>query len=316
LFYNDDTPQEVFSGLPQHETIKKGTYRYYYSIISEDKAENLEAVLKVYSPKVQLFASFERDVVSKSPSQWTKPTLENHQFTAKAILGQKMLTLDEEHLASCFNAQAKKEGKECGVIFGIYADESGPDEATYSFVVYSNMLTMHNNMPVVGRVAQREFNYYLYEADCDNCTLLISLATFSNGDPDLYIVKGDGRLPSKKEYDIMSSTWKSEVVEISSEHPYFKHHPQETVKGTYVIGVYGSTNSSYTLSVSQENTPMVVMVDGQPVKSTQNGYDIKYYRFYNWAIDKNVLINLQVQTGAVDVYVSTYDEASGEEDLV
>lgn len=99
-------------------------------------------------------------------------------------------------------------------------------------------------------VEEGEYKYFIYQANCANCTLLVSLSTFGTGDPDLYIVYGDSRLPTKNDFDISSATYKSEVVEINLDHSFFAKKKMQSLKGTYIIGVYGSKNSTFTLSVS------------------------------------------------------------------
>lgn len=80
--------------------------------------------------------------------------------------------------------------------------------------------------------------------------MLISLSTIGSGDPDLFIVYGDQRLPTKNDYDIASATYKSEVIEINLNHEFFTKNKIKSMKGNYLVAVYGSKNSTFTLSVS------------------------------------------------------------------
>jgi hypothetical protein len=108
-------------------------------------------------------------------------------------------------------------------------------------------------------VEQGDFAYYLFESTCDDCTILVSLSTVGNGDPDLYINFGDEKLPSRDQYDMMSSTFKSEVITINLQHSYFKNKKLTSMKGPYLIGVYGVKKSNYTLVISQEKHAMVLL---------------------------------------------------------
>jgi len=47
-----------------------------------------------------------------------------------------------------------------------------------------------------GFVEQGSYQYYFYEVTCDKCSVIISLSTFGNGDPDLFINFGDQSLPT------------------------------------------------------------------------------------------------------------------------
>lgn len=77
---------------------------------------------------------------------------------------------------------------------------------------------------------------------------MISLS--GSGDPDLYVNFGDERLPTRDSSDMMSSTFKSEIVTINLKHPYFKKNSLKSMKGPYVIGVYGQKSSNYTIAIS------------------------------------------------------------------
>lgn len=99
-------------------------------------------------------------------------------------------------------------------------------------------------------VEEGQYHYYLYTAHCNNCTIIVSLSTIGTGDPDLYIGVGDQRLPTKSDHDIASATFKSEALEIDLTHKFFTTNRYKSLKGNYIIAVYGSKNSTYTLSVT------------------------------------------------------------------
>lgn len=91
--------------------------------------------------------------------------------------------------------------------------------------------------------------YFLYQETCANCTLIISLSSYSSGDPDLYIVHGD-RIPTLNDYDIRKATIHSEVVTLNLESEYFVNKGLKSMEGYYTIGVFGNKNTTFTLSVS------------------------------------------------------------------
>lgn len=99
-------------------------------------------------------------------------------------------------------------------------------------------------------VEKGEYQYYLYEATCDDCGIIISLSTYSSGDPDLYINYGDSNMPTKESHDIKSSTLKSELLTLDLENDFFKSYKIKSLAGKYVIGVYGVKKSLYTLTIS------------------------------------------------------------------
>jgi hypothetical protein len=88
-------------------------------------------------------------------------------------------------------------------------------------------------------VREKEFIYFIYEAKCQDCTLIFSLGSYSSVKPDIFIVKGD-RLPSLNDYDIRKSTLNSDVVFINLESDFMKNGHSTSMEGYYIIGVYGS----------------------------------------------------------------------------
>lgn len=138
----------------------------------------------------------------------------------------------------------------------------------YNFVVYMDLMELMSQAPVSGNVQQGEFQYYHFESTCADCTLLISLSTVGSGDPDLYVNFGDAELPTREKYHMASSTFKSEMITINLQHAYFKENSIKSMKGPYVIGVYGVKRSNYTLVVSQEKYPIQLLMDNAALKAS------------------------------------------------
>ena len=107
-------------------------------------------------------------------------------------------------------------------MFGIYAASSGganedaDDEynTRYNFVVYSDIIFLQNGVSVSGKVDDKEFQYYYFDALCSDCPIIVSVSSFSSSDPDVYISFGDHSLPTTSSYDLWSSTFKSELIRI------------------------------------------------------------------------------------------------------
>jgi hypothetical protein len=102
--------------------------------------------------------------------------------------------------------ESNKKKRSCGLIFGVYnnisiTDKDNESYVEYKFVLFENMIHLENQSPLSNTVEKDQFQYYIIESTCDNCTLMISVQKFSSGDPDLYINYGDLKLPSKTSYD-------------------------------------------------------------------------------------------------------------------
>jgi hypothetical protein len=171
----------------------------------------------------------------------------------------------DKALKDCFDRFNSRFGsdRECAIIFGVFSPPNGKDGLTfdetsivdkyssrYNFVVYMDLMELMSSAPVSGEIEQNEFQYFHFESTCVDCTLMVSLSTVGAGDPDLYVNFGDDRLPTRDEADIRSSTFKSEIITINLNHPFFKSNNIKSMKGPYVIGVFGVKRSNYTLVVS------------------------------------------------------------------
>jgi hypothetical protein len=66
--------------------------------------------------------------------------------------------------------------------------------------------------PVLGFVQAQEFKYFMYKETCVNCSIIVSLSSYSSGSNlDLYINKG-AKLPTHGSFDLHHLTLQSDVV--------------------------------------------------------------------------------------------------------
>jgi hypothetical protein len=71
-------------------------------------------------------------------------------------------------------------------------------------------------------VEKGEYQYYTYDVTCDDCYLILTVNTISEGDPDIYVAHGTEYLPTREKYDFHSNTFLSETLEISLEDAWFR----------------------------------------------------------------------------------------------
>lgn len=79
---------------------------------------------------------------------------------------------------SDFDSNNKK--RSCGLIFGVYKNISVTDEDSekavdFKFVLFENMILLENQSPLSNTVDKDQYQYYIIESTCDNCTLMISV---------------------------------------------------------------------------------------------------------------------------------------------
>jgi hypothetical protein len=140
---------------------------------------------------------------------------------------------------------------DCVIIFGVHSLNGGKynEQVFFNFVVYKNVLELHNNIPATGYAKAGEFTYFIYKSVCSNCSILIGLSSYFNGDPDIYVIRAENngtRLPSLTDYDFKKSTMNSEILTLNLDAVPANNKPRyESMEGLYIIGVYGSNNSTF-----------------------------------------------------------------------
>jgi len=70
-------------------------------------------------------------------------------------------------------------------------------------------------------VEEGDYQYYIYEVNCDECEVIIGIQDYTGGDPDIYINYGQKGLPDKDDYHFKSTSYASEIFILNMEDSYF-----------------------------------------------------------------------------------------------
>ena len=62
------------------------------------------------------------------------------------------------------------------------------------------------------------------------------------------------------------TTFNSEVIIISKDNDFFSSRSISSLRGSYIIGVYGKKKSTYTISITAETYPMAFLNEGLSLK--------------------------------------------------
>ena len=85
---------------------------------------------------------------------------------------------------------------------------------------------------------------------------MVSISSQTNGGPDVFINKGlDRGLPSMSDYDFRMNTLKSEIIVINKNESDFLKNAT-SMADYYVIGVYGSQNTTFQISAGSSDFPI------------------------------------------------------------
>lgn len=163
------------------------------------------------------------------------------------------------------------EAAECALVVAVLGRTDQKSFSQYELVSYVSVQRLRSDRVVQANVRQDGYQYFLYEMQCDTCSLMVGLQTFSGGDPDLYILHyrndTETRLPGKDFYDFKSAEYGSEAVELDLDNPYFKKNNLKTMRGVYVFAVHGKKAGTFLLSASASQHKISPLQEGLPLKS-------------------------------------------------
>jgi len=181
-------------------------------------------------------------------------------------------------------------------------------ETEYTISVASSFLRLVDSKPIVDFVTARTFKYYLFRATCHKCTISISVVPFTDTDPDLYVTKGEGTMPDLANFNFSSFRYKGEFLQITEDMEYFKKS-NESIFGSYTIGIYSEKNATYSLVVTTSAEILEELIPGIPVKHTQGQGRIKYFTFASWK-KKDIKISLAMYSGRAFIRANVIEDFS------
>lgn len=68
---------------------------------------------------------------------------------------------------------------------------------------------------------------------------------------------------------------------INLKHPYFETRKLKSMRGPYLLGVYGKKKSNFTISITQEKYPIGTLVENSVTKNIQEPFEAIFYAWYN-----------------------------------
>ena len=264
----------LIEGIPLFGIVENDKPQFYSVMIDESNSIN-EAVVSIqlksgYIKAYSLFVSNFETPANESerlPSPFRYDTISFERTKAE------VLVLKKEGFKDC--------GLLCKYLIGIYSDNktSEGSKAEYVITATSNFRRLVDGQTVVDYVEALAYRYYIFRVPCTTCTVSISLTPFTEGDPDLYILKGSYMLPNKNNFDFKSTSYRGEFLQLSPGLPFFYN---KSISGTYTIGVHGLNNCSYSLVVTTSTGVIEELSLGIPITHTQTKGSIKHYRFFSW----------------------------------
>ena len=125
---------------------------------------------------------------------------------------------------------------------------------------------------MIGYVERHMMKYYSIFVNRKDCVILISVTPIGDGDPDVVASKGKESRPTLDNHQWISNSYKGDQLQIVQE-------DNETMNGTYIIGVYGFTNTTFSITFMFEKQGLMMARIGYPTEMTLNTGEYHYLEF-------------------------------------
>jgi len=287
----------------------KPAYFYFYAVPSQPSVITVAAPgqsITIYASKTTAAIGTTKKSDLKAP---TKETAQVTSETDTSNVGLAYVSIPGEE-----NADAKTTTIVTVAVYFTAVDSDDDDLDTdlapQFFILASSQMThIYSGKPYYGAVEEGSYVYFYLDVYKPSCTLLISMTTLDDGDPDLVVSTSVESKPTVESHQFASiSKQRTELLEIDELDIY----PKKTMEGTWVIGVYGRKASTFTLTVSYEDQKMVNLKSGQPFEMYLREDSTMYFQFYQERAS-DIEIKVDKLSGDLTGYVSTL---KGEKDLV
>ena len=182
------------------------------------------------------------------------PTEEKYQYKAEDSFYQgKIITFRQEKCSPCRYLITVH-----GTSIGFHRNNN----IIYS-LTYSNLITtLSKNNPHRGFIQEDQLQYFRFVSGSDTKNIHISLYT-TEGDVSIYMNYGDS-LPTVNKFHWFSDSIGSHFINIDKSDTVILSQGKNSLEGVYTILVYGFTNATYTLYVTDNDYKVTPISNNQP----------------------------------------------------
>jgi len=236
-------------------------------------------------------------LASESQREDIKPSPDNNNLVTFNRANMAILVIPQEAKDRC--------GNYCRYYIGVYVDEmsGSKKEREFTIVVSSSVRQLVEGQTIIDYVDSRKYRYYRFDAPFENCTMSVSVTPLSAGDPDLFVNRGRGRLPDKDNADFRSISYRGDLLQIpvggTESHPW---------RRSFLIAVYGSQNSTYSLTITTSASMIHELNQGTPSRQEQAARTIHYFIFHSWR-KANIAISLTMRSGRAIIRANVIENA-------
>ena len=122
-------------------------------------------------------------------------------------------------------------------------------------------------------------------------------------------------LPTNTSHDFSSSKFGSEFLILDTSNRYFVSKNISSMQSIYTISVYAKKRTTFILSVTENEYPIISLHQDNKVRESQSKYETKYFQFVPDGRE-DIKVRLFVKSGSADIYINTYNQDKDSETIV
>lgn len=221
----------------------------------------------------------------------------NYLWTSLSSQDRSSAVVPASNTSACTN---------CYYAVGVLSNANATAGFSLRATAGGNVVTLSDGVPVSNIVPRGSFQYYRVVVTQPDVDIEI-IATPNYGDPDLYVSwTPSNTRPNRTSYDAASTSQYNDTLYVQSVN-FASCLQQQSGSGCDLyIGVYGFSNSSYTLVALLKGFNPIVLVSGVPQAMTLQAHEWVYFSaFVNLAPGQPFGFEVTPVYGDPDMYVTT-----------
>ena len=211
-----------------------------------------------------------------------------------AYLGQGLSVLTSLMHQKCISTL-------CKLLISVYGKYSWSDDGLiqYKLSISAKDKTIYENKPYRNWVAQGEVQFFSVFIH-DPVKIISTSVTNLDGHANLIMNYGKENYPTTFNSTWWSNTIQSEFIDIDINDNFFDKNNLLSMQGWYTIGVYGVTNTSFTLQVSTHPNQVIHLDDSSPASCRRirdKGQQYCFFRYMDFEIpEKATTFDMVIST--------------------
>ena len=303
---NIERPLQLIPGSLMQNQIQVGEKHYYILDFNpseyDDQNKLGNILMRFRGGKTELYMKFYNYDVEPELDYF--PNEYDYDYIGESTFSGKILHLDKDLYEKCSSKNNKNNDNSnvidnknneinCRFFLTVKGTELSFYTGTrieYSLFYSHHVLEIRQGVPYTSTITAGEINYFKFAFDSSTKGIYITLYS-NSGDADIYVNYGT-TLPSFNNYIWRSSQSQMDSIFIDINDNFFVDNKKTSLEGLYTIMIYGYTNSTYTLTVSQGEHKIIQLDPGTPSickVDSENKEKLCYFRVENFVNSKKIL---------------------------